>query len=107
MTVNGQPWEKRPAPGAFLPIERRWTAGDRVTLDMAMSWRLVLGRKPQSGRAAVMRGPVVFCLNPAQSPLIEDWDGADLGHIMIDPTSLTDSTGGDDVRPGGMAWHTS
>ena len=103
VTVNGQPWKKRLPPGEFSPIERRWTAGDRVTLDMPMSWRLVLGRKRQSGRAAVMRGPVVFCLNPARNKLVEKWDAADLGYIMIDPASLTDSTGGDDVRPGGMA----
>ena len=67
-----------------------------------MPWRLVLGRKRQSGRAAVMRGPVVFCLNPAQNESLRNQDAADLGGIMIDPASLKDSPGGT-VRPGGMA----
>ena len=36
-----------------------------MTLDMPMPLRLVLGRKRQAGRAAVMRGPLVFCLDPS------------------------------------------
>jgi hypothetical protein len=33
---------------------------------MPMPWRFIAGRKSQSGRAAVMRGPVVYTLNPAK-----------------------------------------
>ena len=77
VAINGQPWVKPIASGGFLAIERKWTAGDQVTLDMPMSWRLVLGRKRQSGRAAVMRGPVVYCLNPAQNKELQNRDGAD------------------------------
>jgi hypothetical protein len=68
-----------------------------------MSWRLVLGRKRQSGRAAVMRGPMLFCLNPAQNESLKDRDAADLGGIVIDPTSLADVTDNREVRPGGLA----
>lgn len=104
VTINGQPWEKPIATGSFLAIERKWTAGDKVTLDMPMSWRLVLGRKRQSGRAAVMRGPLVYCLNPAQNAQIQNRDGADLSYLMLDPSSLKDVPGGDTtVRPGGTA----
>ena len=104
VAINGQPWQKPIESGAFLTIEREWAAGDQVTLDMPMPWRLVLGRKRQSGRAAVMRGPVVFCLNPAQNKLLEDQDGADLSYIRIDPSSLKDIPGGDTtVRPSGVA----
>ncbi len=42
-TVNGQPWQKPIIPGKFLCLERQWTAGDRVTLDLPMTWRLVAG----------------------------------------------------------------
>ena len=104
VAINGQPWRKPIDSGAFVTIDREWTAGDQVTLDMPMSWRLVFGRKRQSGRAAVMRGPVVFCLNSAQNKLLRDWDGADLSFIRIDPSSLKDIPGGDTtVRPGGVA----
>lgn len=104
VTINGQPWEKPIATGSFLAIEREWTAGDQVTLDMPMPWRLVLGRKRQSGRAAVMRGPLVYCLDPAQNQQIQGRDGADLSYLMLDPSSLKDVPGGDaTVRPGGTA----
>jgi uncharacterized protein len=102
LTINGQPWQASMVPGEFLSIERQWTAGDQVTLDMPMTWRLVRGRKRQSGRAAVMRGPVVFCLNPAQNESLRKQDAGDLD-IMIDPNSLKDSPDAVAVRPGGMA----
>jgi len=106
VNVNGKPWEGGAVPGEFLTVEREWAAGDRVTLDLPMAWRLVLGRKRQSGRAAVMRGPVVFCLDPAQDESLRNRDGADLGQIVLDPASLADAPAGwDAVRPGGMACH--
>ncbi len=102
VSVNGQPWSEAAVPGEFLSIDRQWTAGDRVTLDMPMPWRLVQGRKRQSGRAAVMRGPMVFCLNPAQNPGLAQKDAADLGYIMIDPDSLKALPEVHEVRPNGV-----
>jgi uncharacterized protein len=102
VTVNGQPWQQPATPGEFLPIQRKWTAGDRVTLEMPMNWRLVQGRKRQSGRVAVMRGPVVFCLNPAQNASLRKQDAADLGVIMLDRATLKDAPDST-VRPGGLA----
>ena len=101
--VNGEPLRQTIAPGTFLAIDRRWKAGDRLTLDMPMAWRLVLGRKRQSGRAAVMRGPLVFCLDPSQNGAIKGWDAADLTSIILDPASLKELRGDGAVRPGGMA----
>ena len=103
VTVNGQPWEKPAVSGEFLSMDRQWNAGDRVTLDMAMPWRYVLGRKRQAGRAAVMRGPLVFCLNPAQNETLAKMDAADLGGMMLHPATLKGSSGGDSVRPAGSA----
>ena len=102
-SVNGKAIDQPIASGTFLTINRQWKAGDRVTLDMPMAWRLVRGRERQAGRAAVMRGPVVFCLNPAQDKSLKNMDGADLGTIVLDPTSLQEVSGGDAIRPGGVA----
>ena len=49
-----------------------------------------------------MRGPQVFCLNPAQIPDLAALDGADLGYLLLDPTSLAEPTESNVVRPGGM-----
>ena len=104
VSVNGQLINERVVPGTFFKIDRTWQSGDRVTIDMPMSWRLVLGRKRQSGRAAVMRGPIVFCLNPSQDSSLAGKDGADLGYIVLDPTSLVDvADGSDAARPQGVA----
>jgi hypothetical protein len=100
--VNGQAVEGV-RPGTFLEVEREWKAGDAVTLELPMAWRLVKGRKRLSGRAAVMRGPVVFGLDPSANKAIADWDGADLSRITLDPASLGEAASSDAVRPGGLA----
>ena len=49
VTVNGQPWKKPLSPGTFLSLERQWSAGDRVTLDLPMT--MAAGARPEaSGR---------------------------------------------------------
>jgi len=52
-------------PGAYLPIRRRWASGDRVQLQMEMMAQ-VLEANPRvaddTGRVAVQRGPLVYCL---------------------------------------------
>ena len=103
IAVNGQAPEQ-PAGGAFFVIHREWKAGDQVTLEMPMDWRLVLGRKRQAGRVAVVRGPLVFCLNPVQSPkVLEPMDGADLGRIQLNPKKIEGPLPDASVRPDGIA----
>lgn len=64
VTVNGKPLKDIIA-GAYLPIRRRWTAGDVVRLQMTMKPE-VLEANPHvaddMGRVALQRGPLVYCL---------------------------------------------
>ncbi len=101
VTVNGQPPEDATA-GTFLEVRRQWKPGDMVELDLPMPWRLVQGRQRQAGRVAVMRGPQVFCLNPAQNPDLEKLDGAELGYIALNPASLAAPVPDTSVRPDGL-----
>jgi DUF1680 family protein len=101
--VNGQALEGPIVTGAFLEINRPWKAGDQVTLDLPMNWRLVRGRLRQAGRVAVMRGPLVFCLNPRRNPSLPKQDGADLGRYALDPSSFAPPVRDDSIRPGGIA----
>ena len=64
---------------------------------------LVLGRKRQAGRAAVMRGPLVYCLNPAQDAALAKLDAADLNRLVILLASLEGPLADEAVRPGGTA----
>lgn len=85
--VNGTPAAGTPAPGSFFDLRRVWEEGDQVELELPMRWRLVKGRQRQAGRVAVMRGPLLFCLDPAQNPELANLDGSDLGYIALDPES--------------------
>jgi hypothetical protein len=102
VSVNGRPFGQAHG-GDFFPVKRLWRAEDQVVLEMPMRWRLVRGRRRQSGRVAVMRGPLVFCLNPAENDRLAERDGADLGQITLDPESLTAAAADDCVRPDGQA----
>lgn len=102
VTINGAAFSGRVEPGTFHDIRREWCPGDLVELNLTMPWRLVQGRQRQAGRVAVMRGPVVFCLDPAQHAVLAKLDGTDLGYLLIDPGSLTEPVPSAAVRPGGL-----
>lgn len=102
VTINGQPADGPIKPGTFFEVSREWKSGDRVTVDLPMAWRLVKGRQRQAGRVAVMRGPQVFCLNPAQEAALAKLDGVDLGYLTLDPASLGEPVRNDAARPGGL-----
>jgi DUF1680 family protein len=97
--INDEEAIQKPQPGQFLSVNRSWKKGDVVTLDMPMPVRLVKGRKAQQGRVAIMRGPVVFCLNPSQNDKLKD---IDLRLITLDPDSLEGPFPDDSVHPGGL-----
>lgn len=99
-TVNGQPLDAPAAGGTFLRIEREWRAGDAVGLRMPMPWRWIRGRKKQEGRAALMRGPLLFCLSRARNPSVVEMD---LGGITLDPRPTGDPVADATVRPNGLA----
>jgi hypothetical protein len=55
----------------------------------------------QSGLAALMRGPVVYCLDPAKNPSLPKFDVSFLKSLALDPRTVTDLPNGDPL--GGMA----
>lgn len=101
VAVNGQAVKGPIAAGRFLSLEREWRSGDTVTIDLPMPFRLIAGRQRQAGRVAVMRGPQVFCLNPAQRDDLKPLDGIELSRLILDPSTLT-LVRDDRVRPGGV-----
>lgn len=87
-SVNGKPVGVMMEEGGWLVLDREWASGDTIRLEIPISPRLVKGRKAQAGRVAVMRGPVVFCLNRA---LNESLEGTDPRLLVLDPSSLRES----------------
>ncbi len=87
VTVNGQHAAVPPVPGQYLEIDRTWSVGDDIVLDFPMPVRLMEARPEVSklqNRVAVMRGPVVYCL---ELPLEEG--GRDIaGNGVFFPESI-------------------
>ncbi|MBD3375192.1 glycoside hydrolase family 127 protein [candidate division KSB1 bacterium] len=57
--------------GQYFPLCRKWQAGDRIELDMDMPVRLVQANplvEETLNQVAVMRGPVVYCLESVDLP---------------------------------------
>ena len=100
LTINGQP--RAVSPGQpYCEIRRTWKPGDVLTLDMPMPWRLVRGRHLQEGRAALMRGPVVYCLgSKANAELLKRFK--EPRELMIDPATLGQPLADSSVRPDGL-----
>ena len=89
-------------PGQFFcEIRRIWKPADSITLDMPMPWRLVRGRKSLEGRAALMRGPLVYCIGTANnSELLQKYERP--GELVLDPASLGAPVSDPSFRPGGL-----
>ena len=100
LAVNGEtPIEVSPSE-SFCEIRRVWKPGDSVTLDMPMPWRFVRGRKSQEGRAALMRGPVVYCIGTADNAeLLKKYPKP--GDLILDPASLGAPVADPSIRPDG------
>jgi uncharacterized protein len=67
--VNGAPLESAQAagvrPGTYLPLRRRWAAGDVIELSFAMPVQALRANpavNEDRGRVAFQRGPCVFCM---------------------------------------------
>lgn len=99
--VNSKPISA-PDKHSFLVIERKWKAGDTITLEMEMGWRLVKGFNRQQGRVAVMRGPKLFCLSPSRNNIPA---GKDLKTITIDPSTLQPPMADNTLRSQGIVGH--
>ena len=103
LAINGEaPVDVSPSPDdTFYELRRTWNAGDTVTVELPMPWRWVRGRKLQEGRAALMRGPVVYCIGTKHNAeLIETYRQP--RDLMIDPTTLGEPVADTSVRPDGL-----
>ncbi len=84
----------------YVTIDRAWQPGDRVTLDLPMPVRRVVANDqvvPDRGRVALMRGPIVYCVEwpeveggkvldlvlPDNSPLAAEWKPDLLGGVEV------------------------
>ncbi len=71
IAVNGQVIEHPVRSGTYHRIERAWKSGDTVELDLPMPVRFMAAHPSVAdarGKVAVVRGPVVYCLEGEDVP---------------------------------------
>jgi DUF1680 family protein len=61
--VNGKA-QQSVSPGTCLTLDRNWTPGDRIALQLDMSPRLWVGEREAAGRVSLYRGPVLLAYDP-------------------------------------------
>ncbi len=75
--VNGQPLANSVQPGTYAAIERTWQAGDTVRLRLPMPVRRVACHPyvaENAGRTALMRGPLLYCVESADNSELDPRD---------------------------------
>jgi hypothetical protein len=70
-----------PVAGQYLPIRRRWSGGDTVTLQFNMAPQILEANArvtENNGRVAVQRGPLVYCMEQ-----IDQGEGVQLKDVAL------------------------
>jgi hypothetical protein len=65
LRVNGTPWNEGVQPGSYMPVRRRWRAGDRVQLELDLTPQLLAAHprvEENAGKVAIQRGPLIYTL---------------------------------------------
>jgi DUF1680 family protein len=74
--VNGEPFEGDVKPGTYVEISRLWKPGDRVQLSLPIHIKRVISHPfvmENADRVALMRGPLVYCVEQADNPGFDVW----------------------------------
>ncbi|MBC8869628.1 MAG: glycoside hydrolase family 127 protein [Planctomycetes bacterium] len=77
LQINGKPSNVELTPGTYAAIRRQWSAGDVVELDLPMDVVFLRAHpliEEARNQVAVMRGPIVYCL---ESPDLPEGVGVD------------------------------
>jgi DUF1680 family protein len=89
--VNSQPLANPLVEQGYLVLSRRWQPGDRVALKLSMPARVEWAHpaaRQLLGRAALMRGPLVYCL-----------EGVDNAQVALDRLSIDAQAAPGQFRP--------
>ena len=84
VSVNNKPVAGA-KPGQYLPIQRMWSSGDVIRLQMEMPPQVIQANPrviDDAGRVAVQRGPLVYCLEELDQP-----EGVSLVNVALDLAS--------------------
>jgi len=87
--VNGSAAGVAAKANSYVALRRTWKAGDKVKVRFDMTTRLIRAnpRVPEDfGKAAVQRGPILYCLEQPESPEASVFDVALSGERFAEET---------------------
>ena len=90
-TVQGVVSSAQEESGNYLAIKREWKTGDSVTINFEMPVRRMLSNpnvKDTVGKYALMRGPLVYCLESIDN----EFDFSTVGFPMTEKVSVVNSS---------------
>ena len=100
LSLNGASLHPLEPNEGYIELRRSWTVGDRLSLRFPMPVRLVQSHPnviENLGRAALMRGPLLYCLEGIDQP------GLDVRRLLFNPELLWQSTFRPDLLGGVVA----
>ncbi|HEX2908769.1 MAG TPA: glycoside hydrolase family 127 protein [Phototrophicaceae bacterium] len=71
LTINGQPFAGALQPGTYAHLERLWSAGDTLELDLAMPVQILESNplvEETRNHLVLRRGPIIYCLESVDLP---------------------------------------
>jgi hypothetical protein len=74
LKVNGKKTDPKADADGYVHVQGRWKAGDVVELDLPMPVQRVYAHESvqaDQGRVALMRGPIVYCLEAVDHPSVD------------------------------------
>lgn len=74
-------------PGTYLPIRRRWSPGDTIQLRVDVMAQVIEANPrvaDDTGRVAIQRGPLIYCLEEIDQP-----SGISLSDLAVNPGRQT------------------
>ncbi len=97
LAINGDPDRQSVVPGDYVAVRRHWRPGDAICLRLPMPARRVAAHPhalENAGRIALMRGPLLYCLEAVDNPAHDLRDIALPAEAAITHTYHRDLLGG-------------
>lgn len=74
LEINGRPFDGTLVPGSYARVHRTWRRGDAARLNLPLPVRRVECHPyvaGNAGRVALMRGPLLYCVEQADNPAMD------------------------------------
>ncbi|MBP62383.1 MAG: hypothetical protein CMJ62_12760 [Planctomycetaceae bacterium] len=87
--INGTAQEGVRA-GTYLSMDRTWTSGDQVEINLDMSLHYWSGMEEMSGKTSVYRGPVLMCFLGVRNAAMPGFDATDMEPQLVEREGTAD-----------------